>query len=47
MKTAMMLLPLACIVAGFWIYQKKFIMDETFYATILADLKAREIKKDG
>lgn len=47
MKAAMMLLPLACIVAGFWIYQKKFIIDETFYAAILADLKAREIKKDG
>ncbi len=41
MKAAMMLLPLVCILIGFVIYHKKFIIDETMYAQILRDLKAR------
>ena len=40
MKIAMMLLPLICIVAGFVIYNKKFIIDEKLYAQIIKDLKA-------
>ena len=38
MKVAMMLLPLACIVVGFVIYNKKFIIDEKLYAQIVEDL---------
>ncbi|MBQ7284223.1 MAG: MFS transporter [Oscillospiraceae bacterium] len=42
MKTAMMLLPLVCIVVGFVIYNKKFIIDEKMYAKIVEDLKTFE-----
>ncbi|MBP1571109.1 MAG: MFS transporter [Oscillospiraceae bacterium] len=42
MKAAMMLLPLVCIVIGFVIYNKKFIIDEKMYAKIVADLKQDE-----
>lgn len=42
MKAAMMILPLICIVAGFVIYNKKFIIDEKMYAQIVADLKQSE-----
>lgn len=38
MKVAMMLLPLICILIGFVIYQKKFIIDEELYAQIVSDL---------
>ena len=41
MKFSMLLLPLIFIVAGHYIYRKKFIIDEKRYAEILADLKAR------
>ena len=41
MKIAMMILPLICIVVGFVIYNKKFIIDEKMYAQIVEDLKAR------
>ena len=42
MKIAMMILPLICILIGFFLYTKKFKIDEETYASILADLKARE-----
>ena len=42
MKIAMMILPLICILVGFFLYIKKFKIDEETYANILADLKARE-----
>ena len=41
MKTAMLLLPLIAIIAGYFVYMKKFKIDETYYAKILADLKSR------
>lgn len=41
MKTAMMILPLLCIVIGFIIYLKKFKIDEKMYAQIVADLEER------
>ena len=39
MKIAMMILPLVCIVVGFVIYNKKFIIDEKLYSHIVEDLK--------
>ena len=42
MKISMMILPLICILIGFVLYMKKFKIDEETYASILADLKARE-----
>ena len=41
MKLSMMILPLACILVGFILYQKKFKIDEELYATIVSDLEAR------
>ena len=45
MKLSMMILPLICILIGFVLYQKKFIIDETFYAKIVSDLEERNNKK--
>ena len=42
MKISMMILPLLCILIGFFLSIKKFKIDEETYANILADLKARE-----
>ena len=42
MKISMMILPLICILVGFFLYTKKFKIDEEMYAKILADLEARE-----
>lgn len=42
MKISMMILPLICILIGFFLYIKKFKIDEETYAQILSDLKARE-----
>ena len=42
MKISMMILPLICILIGFVLYIKKFMIDEEMYANILADLKERE-----
>ena len=42
MKISMMILPLICILIGFFLYIKKFKIDEETYAQILADLKERE-----
>ena len=43
-KSAMMILPLICIVAGFFIYRSKYILDEVMYKKIIADLEARKDK---
>ena len=40
-KIAMLLIPVICILVGFWIYLKKFRIDEEFYAQIISDLKER------
>ena len=42
MKISMMILPLICILVGFFLYIKKFKIDEETYAQILSDLKERE-----
>ncbi|MBQ7344388.1 MAG: MFS transporter [Clostridia bacterium] len=41
MKISMMILPLICILIGFFLYSKKFKIDEEMYAKILADLEER------
>ena len=40
-KIAMLLIPVICILVGFWIYLKKFRIDEDFYSRIISDLKER------
>ena len=40
-KIAMLLIPVLCILIGFWIYLKKFRIDEKFYSEIISDLKER------
>ena len=47
MKTAMMLLPLLCIVVGFIIYLKKFKIDEKMYAQIVTDLEKRNAESEA
>jgi melibiose permease/lactose/raffinose/galactose permease len=42
MKISMMILPLICILIGFFLYIKKFKIDEELYAKILKDLAERE-----
>ena len=44
-KLFMMILPLACILASFIIYSKKFKIDEKLYAEIVSDLEERNGKK--
>ena len=41
MKTAMMIFPLLCILAGFLLYLKKYKIDSSLYARILKELKER------
>jgi Na+/melibiose symporter-like transporter len=41
MKLSMMILPLICILVGFVLYRKKFIIDEELYAKIVDDLNAK------
>lgn len=41
MKLSMMILPLICILIGFFLYQKKFKIDEELYAQICKDLEER------
>jgi melibiose permease/lactose/raffinose/galactose permease len=45
MKLSMMILPLICILIGFILYHKKFIIDEKLYAKIVSDLEARNGKE--
>ena len=44
-KIAMFLIPVALILIGYFIYLKKFKIDEKFYAQILKDLDEREKEK--
>ncbi len=44
MKLSMMILPLICILIGFFLYQKKFKIDEEMYAKICKDLEERNKK---
>lgn len=41
MKLAMMVMPLAAIAVGYFIYLKKYTIDEASYSKIIADLKKR------
>ncbi|MBQ8822216.1 MAG: MFS transporter [Lachnospiraceae bacterium] len=41
LKVAMMILPLICIVIGFVIYRRKYILDEKMYAKIVEELHER------
>ena len=45
MKISMMILPLVCILVGFFLYQKKFKIDEELYAQIVSDLEERNSEK--
>ena len=45
MKLSMMILPLVCILVGFFLYQKKFKIDEELYAQIVSDLEERNSEK--
>jgi melibiose permease/lactose/raffinose/galactose permease len=47
MKIVMLLLPLGIIVLGYFIYLKKYSLDEKTYAGILADLRRRGDIMDG
>ena len=44
MKLSMMILPLICILVGFFLYQKKFKIDEEMYAQICKDLEEKNKK---
>ena len=44
-KIAMFVIPVALILIGYFIYLKKFKIDEKFYAQILKDLDEREKEK--
>ena len=46
MKISMMILPLILILVGFVLYQKKFKIDEKFYAQIVKDLEERNSKEN-
>ena len=37
----MLLIPLLCILAGYWVYSKKYRIDERFYQDIVCDLELR------
>ncbi len=43
-KMAMMILPLICIVVGFFIYRSKYILDEEMYKKIINDLETRKVE---
>lgn len=45
MKISMMILPLICILVGFFLYQKKFKIDEELYTQIVSDLEERNSEK--
>ena len=44
LKVAMMILPLICIVVGFIIYKKKYILDEIMYKKIVEEINERKEK---
>ena len=37
LKMAMMVFPLICILVGFFVYRKKYILDEKMYAKIVEE----------
>jgi melibiose permease/lactose/raffinose/galactose permease len=41
LKAAMMVFPLICIIIGFLIYRKKYILDEEMYQKIIEELSER------
>ena len=41
LKSAMLLIPLLCILAGYWVYFKKYKIDERVYQDIVRDLARR------
>ena len=41
LKFAMLILPLLCILVGYWVYRRKYIIDSAMYQRILGDLQAR------
>ncbi len=41
LKSAMLLLPLLCILAGYWVYFRKYKIDEHVYRDIVSDLERR------
>ena len=45
MKLSMMILPLICILVGFFLYLKKFKIDEVLYAQIVKDLEEKNSEK--
>ncbi len=47
MKISMMIFPLICILVGFFLYQKKFKIDEKMYAEIISDLEERAKEKES
>lgn len=48
LKLAMFVLPLICIIAGYFVYFFKFKIDKNFYDKILSDLKQRgDIKEEA
>ena len=42
MKVAMLIFPLICIVVGFVLYRKKYVIDKEMYERIVEELKERE-----
>jgi melibiose permease/lactose/raffinose/galactose permease len=47
MKTAMLVLPLICILAGYLIYRCKYKIDSKMYQSIIKDLEDRgDMKKE-
>ncbi len=42
LKMAMMVFPLICIVVGYFIYRKKYVLDEQLYQKIVEELHARK-----
>lgn len=47
MKVAMLALPLAAILLGYWVYFRKYRIDEAFYQKMLGDLRDRGELRDG
>ncbi len=47
MKISMMILPLICILIGFFLYIKKFKIDEKLYSEILSDLEQRQKSEEN
>lgn len=41
LKSSILLIPLLCILSGYWVYSKKFTIDERFYHGIVRDLEQR------